>query len=99
MTFNDYIKIFIDGDIPRYLSKYLYTKTLERLRYVSQFCGCDYTKIYNPRFFYTRFHHSLIVALINEHFTHDKKSTIASLLHDDKTPCFAHTIDYVLGDY
>ena len=99
MTFNDYLKIFIDNDFPEFLQKYLYTDTLRRLRNISQFCGVDYTKLYNPTFFYTRFYHSIIVALINYHFTRDKKSTIASLLHDDKTPCFAHTIDYVLGDY
>lgn len=99
MTFNDYLKIFIDNDFPEFLQKYLYTDTLRRLRNISQFCGVDYTKLYNPTFYYTRFYHSIIVALINYNFTHDKKSTIASLLHDDKTPCFAHTIDYVLGDY
>lgn len=33
------------------------------------------------------------------HFTHDNKATIAALLHDVGTPCFAHTIDYVFGDY
>lgn len=99
MTFNDYLKIFIDNDFPEFLQKYLYTDTLRMLRSRSQFCGCDYTKAYNPTFYYTRFHHSIIVALINYYFTHDKKSTIASLFHDDKTPCFAHTIDYVLGDY
>lgn len=99
MTFNDYLKIFIENDFPFFLQKYLYTDTMRMLRYRSQFCGCDYTKLYNPRFLYTRFNHSIIVALINYHFTHDKKSTIASLLHDRKTPCFAHVIDYVLGDY
>lgn len=99
MTFNDYLKIFIENDFPFFLQKYLYTDTMRMIRYRSQFCGCDYTKLYNPRFLYTRFNHSIIVALINYHFTHDKKSTIASLLHDRKTPCFAHVIDYVLGDY
>lgn len=99
MTFNDYIKIFFGDDYPYFMNKYLYTKTMERERYISQFCGCDYTKIYDPRFYYSRFYHSIVVALINYHFTHDKKSTIASLLHDYKTPCFAHTIDYLLGDY
>ena len=99
MTFNDYLKIFIDNDFPEFLQKYLYTDTLRILRGRSQFCGCDYTKVYSPRLFYTRFHHSIITALINYHFTQDKKSTIASLLHDRNTPCFAHTIDYILGDY
>lgn len=99
MTFNDYLKIFIEKDFPVFLQKYLYTDTLRMLRSKSQFCGCDYTKLYNPIIYYTRFHHSIIVALINYHFTHDKKSSIVSLLHDAKTPCFAHVIDYVLGDY
>ena len=99
MTFNDYLKIFIEKDFPVFLQKYLYTDTLRMLRSKSQFCGCDYTKLYNPIIYYTRFHHSIIVALINYHFTHDKKSSIVSLLHDAKTPCFAHVIDYVLGEY
>lgn len=33
------------------------------------------------------------------HFTHQKDETIAALLHDVGTPCFAHCIDYVFGDY
>ena len=99
MTFNDYLKIYIENDFPLFIQKYLYTDTMKMLRYRSQYCGCDYTRLYNPSFLYTRFNHSIIVALINYHFTHDKKSTIASLLHDRKTPCFAHVIDYVLGDY
>lgn len=99
MTFNDYLKIFIEDDFPLFLQKYLYTDTMRMLRYRSQFCGCDYTKLYSPILSYTRFNHSIIVSLINYHFTHDKKSTIASLLHDRKIPCFAHVIDYVLGDY
>ena len=41
----------------------------------------------------------MVVAHIVWHFTHDKKETIAALLHDVGTPCFAHTIDYVFGDY
>ncbi len=96
---NEYLSIFIDQEYPNFIDKYLQTKTLERLKYVSQFCGCDYTKLYSPLFFYSRFYHSLVVAHMTWHFTHDKKATIAALLHDIGTPCFAHTIDYVLGDY
>ena len=33
------------------------------------------------------------------HFTKDEKETIVALLHDVGTPCFAHCIDYVFGDY
>lgn len=95
----EYINIFIDSLYPKFIDKYLKTKTLNRLKYVTQFCGCDYTKLYSPLFLYTRYHHSLVVAHMTWHFTHDKNSTIAALLHDVGTPCFAHTIDYVFGDY
>ncbi len=96
---NDYTKIFIDKEYPSFLDKYLKTKTLTRLKHITQFCGCDYTKLYSPLFLYTRFDHSLTVAHMTWHFTHDKKETIVALLHDIGTPCFAHCIDCVFGDY
>lgn len=99
MIMEQYINIFVDESYPDFIDKYLTTKTLTRLKYVTQFCGCDYTKMYSPLFLYTRFDHSLVVAHMTWHFTHDKKETIAALLHDAGTPCFAHCIDYVFGDY
>ena len=36
---NDYINIFIDKEYPTFLDKYLKTKTLIRLKNVTQFCG------------------------------------------------------------
>lgn len=95
----EYIKVFIDKDYPEFIDKYLTTKTMNRIKYISQFCGCDYTNLYSPLFFYSRFDHSLSVAHMTWHFTHDKKTTIAALLHDCGTPCFAHCIDYVFGDF
>lgn len=95
----DYLKLFMDKEYPKFIDKYLKTKTLERLKHITQFCGCDYTKLYSPLFLYTRFDHSLVVAHMTWHFTHDKKETIVALLHDVGTPCFAHAIDYVFGDY
>ena len=94
-----YLDIFIDNEYPTFIDKYLNTKTLNRLKYITQFCGCDYTKLYSPKFLYTRFDHSLVVAHMTWHFTHDKNETIVALLHDVGTPCFAHCIDYVFGDY
>ena len=94
----DYLAIFIDEEYTDFLDKYTTTSTLKRLKYVTQFCGCDYTKLYSPLFKYTRFNHSLVVAHMTWHFTHDKKETIVALLHDIGTPCFAHTIDLFLGD-
>ncbi len=95
----NYLNLFIDKDYPCFIDKYLNTKTLDRLKNISQFCGCDYTKLYSPLFFYSRYNHSLVVAHMTWHFTHNKKDTIAALLHDVGTPCFAHCIDYVFGDY
>lgn len=96
---NSYLDLFIDDEYPSFIDKYLTTDTLNRLKYVTQFCGCDYTKLYSPLFKYTRFDHSLVVAHMTWHFTHDKKETIMALFHDVGTPCFAHCIDYVFGDY
>lgn len=95
----EYLTLFQDKEYPTFLDKYLKTKTLTRIKYVTQFCGCDYTKLYSPLFFYTRFDHSLVVAHMTWHFTHNKEETIAALLHDVGTPCFAHCIDYVFGDF
>ncbi len=94
----EYLDIFIDKEYPTFIDKYIKTDTLERLKHITQFCGCDYTKLYSPLFKYTRLDHSLVVAHMTWHFTHDKKETIVALLHDIGTPCFAHTIDVVLGD-
>lgn len=96
---NEYLSVFIDKDYPHFLDKYLNTKTMDRIKYVTQFCGCDYTKLYSTKFLYTRFDHSLVVAHMVWHFSHSKSETIAALLHDAGTPCFAHCIDYVFGDY
>ena len=95
---NEYLKLFIDEEYPSFIDKYLNTNTLNRIKYIGQFCGCDYTKLYSPLYFYSRFEHSLVVAHMTWHFTHDKLSTIAALLHDIGTPCFAHTIDVLLND-
>lgn len=95
---NPYIRLFIEKD-SEFIDKYLQTISLNRLKDRTQFCGTDYTKLYHPLFLYTRFDHSVVVASMTWHFTHDKKETIAALLHDIGTPCFAHSIDYVFGDY
>ena len=59
---NEYLQLFIDEEYPYFIDKYLDTKTLNRLKYVTQFCGCDYTDLYSPLFLYTRYDHSLVVA-------------------------------------
>ena len=98
-TLSRYKSIFIDEDYPSFIDKYLATKSLTRLSHVTFFCGCDYTNLFSPKCMYTRLDHSVNVAHMTWHFTHDKGETIAALLHDIGTPCFAHCIDYLMGDY
>lgn len=86
-------------DYPMFIEKYLKIPCMLKLKTRGQFCGVDYTKIFPVRYWYTRFDHSVVCALMTWHFTHDKTKTIASLLHDLGTPAFSHCIDYVKGDY
>ncbi len=80
----EYMNLFIDKEYPTFLDKYFSTKTLKRLKYVTQFCGADYTKLYSPTCLYTRYDHSIVVAHMTWHFNHDKVATIVALLHDVK---------------
>lgn len=89
--------MLLSSEWPEFIDKYLCL--IENLKQRTQFCGCDYTKLYPIRYLYTRFDHSVSCALMAWHFTHDKKKTIAALLHDKGTPAFSHCIDYVKGDY
>ena len=77
------------------------TPCMQRLKNVGMNCGCEYTSF--PRFAglrpYSRFDHSLGVALIVRHFTHDEKQAVAGLLHDVASPVFAHVVDFLRGDY
>ena len=74
---------------------------MQRLKTVGMNCGCEYTSF--PRFAglspYSRFDHSLGVALIVWHFTHEEKQAVAGLLHDVASPVFAHVVDFLRGDY
>ena len=87
--------------IPPFLAACAAAPCMQRLKGVGMNCGCEYTSF--PRFAnlspYSRYDHSLGVALIVWHFTHDKKQAIAGLLHDVATPVFAHVVDFLRGDY
>lgn len=85
-------------DWPPFLDKYLKLPVLQRLAGVGLLCGTDWTPLYKNRFYYSRLDHSLGVALIVWHFTHDKAQTIAGLLHDISTPVFSHVSDFRKGD-
>ncbi len=86
------------SDWPFFLNRYLELPVLKRLSGIGLLCGTDWTPLYKNRFYYSRLDHSLGVALIVWHFTHDKAQTIAGLLHDISTPVFSHVSDFRKGD-
>ncbi len=94
----EYYDILCNGDYPNFLDRYSNVKEMNRLKEVGQFCGCDYTRLHNIKYWYSRYDHSIAVALMTWNFTHDKEQTIVALYHDLGTPAFAHAIDFLLGD-
>ena len=93
-----YFDLLCNNDYPTFLNKYLEVKELVRLKQIGQFCGCDYTKIFNIKYWYSRFDHSVATALMTWNFTKSKAQTLAALFHDLGTPAFSHSIDFMLGD-
>lgn len=89
------------GEVPAFLEALAKTAPLERLRAVGMNCGCEYTAF--PGFLrwgpYSRFDHSLGVALIVWHFTESREQAAAGLFHDLTTPAFAHVVDFLNGDH
>lgn len=87
--------------IPGFLMQAAQTPAMQRLKGVGMNCGCEYTRF--PEFVhcqpYSRFDHSMGVALIVWHFTNDKAQALSGLLHDIATPVFAHVIDFANGDH
>lgn len=88
----------LEKNFPEFLNDYINTKEMQRLGYISVSCGTIYSKLYDLGY-YSSLSHSIGVALIIWHFTHNKKQTLAGLFHDIATPVFKHTIDFLNGDY
>lgn len=95
---SDYFKI-LSTDFPEWLNAYINTKELRTQKYISTTCGTLYTDLFDSDIFYSSLDHSIAVALIVWHFTHDKKQTLAGLFHDISTPAFKHCVDFMNGDY
>lgn len=87
-----------DQELPDFLNKYLSLPLMTRLKKIGLLCGTDWTPLYKNRFYYSRYDHSLGVALIVWHFTKDKAQTLAGLFHDISTPVFSHVADFRKGD-
>lgn len=89
------------NEIPSFLREFSAAPPMARLKGVGMNCGCEYTRF--PRFAdigpYSRYDHSLGVALIVWHFTGSMEQSLAGLFHDIATPVFAHVVDFLNGDH
>ena len=89
----------LEPNFPEWLNEYINTDILLKQQYISITCGTIYTDLFESNFFFSSLDHSIAVALICWHFTHDKKITLSGLFHDVATPVFKHCIDFLNGDY
>ena len=89
----------LEPNFPDWLNEYINTKEMQRLDGISVTCGTYYTDLLKFKFQYSSLAHSVAVALIVWHFSHDKKQTLAGLFHEISTPVFKHAIDFLNGDY
>jgi hypothetical protein len=94
----DYFKI-LEPHFPEWLNEYIDTKELLSQQYISVTCGTIYSDLFESKFFFSSLDHSVAVALIIWHFTHNKKQTLSGLFHDIATPVFKHCVDFLNGDY
>ena len=88
-TLNEEIKNYfkiLSPIFPEWLLDYINTPEMKRISTISLSCGTDYSKCFNVKYWYSNLDHSIGVALIIWHFTHDKKQTLAGLFHDIATP-------------
>lgn len=93
-------KLYSDS-IPDFVKEIAATAPMQRLKLIGMNCGCEYssTSVFRKIGGYTRFEHSVGAALIVWNFTGDVKQSVSALFHDIATPCFAHVIDFLHGDY
>lgn len=95
------LEIIYQKDYPDFINPYLKSESMQRLKGVDMNCGLRFTSHagFSSYGSYTRYEHSVGVACIIWHFTHDKKQTLAGLFHDISTRAFSHVIDFVKRDY
>ena len=93
-----YYKI-LSEDYPEFLDEYINTPRMQKQDGITCSCGKYYSNIYDIELWYSSLEHSIAVALVIWHFTHDKKQTLSGLFHDISTPVFKHCIDFMNGDH
>lgn len=89
----------LEPEFPNWINDYIDTPELLKQQYISVTCGTIYSDLFESSFFFSSLDHSIAVALIIWHFTHDKKQTLSGLFHDISTPVFKHCVDFLNGDY
>lgn len=90
-----------EEEIPDAFFDFLLSPEMKRIDHTGMHCGMEYTSFpfYMNFEKYSRYEHSLGVALILYHFTKDLKISLSGLFHDIATPAFAHVIDFLAGDH
>ena len=71
----DYFNV-LEPNFPEWLNDYIETKELLKQSYISVTCGTIYSDLFESEFFFSSLDHSVAVALIVWHFTHDKTNFI-----------------------
>lgn len=94
----EYFKV-LEPIFPDWLIDYINTDAMLKQQYISITCGTIYSDLFDNDYFFSSLDHSIAVALIIWHFTHDKKQTLSGLFHDIATPVFKHCVDFLNGDY
>ncbi|MCI8555025.1 MAG: hypothetical protein HFI85_00410 [Clostridia bacterium] len=89
----------LEPEFPAWMEEYIQTKDMLKQAEISVTCGTIYSDLFESDFFFSSLDHSVAVALIVWHFTHDKKQTLSGLFHDIATPVFKHCVDFLNGDY
>lgn len=94
----DYFNV-LEPNFPEWLIEYINTEKMLKQQYISVTCGTIYSDLFESSYFFSSLDHSIAVALIIWHFTHNKKQTLSGLFHDIATPVFKHCVDFLNGDY
>ena len=89
----------LEPNYPEWLDEYINTIEMLHQQYISMTCGNVYSNLFSFGHTLSSLEHSVAVALIVWHFTHDKKQTLSGLFHDIATPVFKHCVDFLNGDY
>lgn len=87
--------------IPEWMNPYLNSEAMVRLKGIDMNCGLNYTSfpLFSAISPYSRYEHSLGVALIIYHFTQGRSQALSGLFHDIATPAFSHVVDFMHQDY